>query len=379
MHRSLSLKCSSQINDSEKCGGMNVVQFIPVHTLIFLDMDIIFIPKFMAAISKWTWIFILMKIRSRCSLKCSITEINSKRCAALAKYSLCSLWSFEFNFFMHQCHLIFSSSPFGIRLILALRLCASLSSLPKNHPANMIIQHLSNGQIQLGLSDLRCMNAVFAALFFSLAVSFLSLILLFSPIFPCHYGVHCQNPVDLSCFSTNFLFMAHKKYVSNYMNLIMLSHSCQHQFINIVCNFVPFCVRVQSWEKKGIEEKTTLRKKKIKKKKAFPRIWIVYFIKFFFSPLARSRVLWNISCTCKTMLTARWRKHQNEFSHGDWRVRWEQTSRYRFSDFLSACDCLITKIRLFNQLVWVATLLDSGKMLPDRLSSLYEKKKLILD
>lgn len=68
-------------------------------------------------------------------------------------HSMCSLWSYHFHFFN-------APMPSEFPLVCSwhmshiwLSLSVSFSSLPKNRPANMIIQHSSDGQIKLRLSD----------------------------------------------------------------------------------------------------------------------------------------------------------------------------------------------------------------------------------
>lgn len=135
-----------------------------------------------------------------------------------------------------------------------------LPSLPKNHPANMIIQHLSNGQIELRLSDFekRYTITAFAALFFlPYSLSFFHWSSFFYLILPCQYRVCCQKSADLLCFSASFsIYGLYEPIV----------------FLSIHVNMSG---------------------------KLISRTWIVYF---FSGPPTWSRVPWNISCPFETML-----------------------------------------------------------------------------
>lgn len=137
-----------------------------------------------------------MQVRSRFSLKCSIIEMtNLEQCAALAgvHYVLSVIFLvLFFNAPLPPDFLLLSSWHMPH---IWLSVSLPLSSLPKNHSANMIIQHLSDGQIELRLSDIKeiyiCCFSFLLLFFFFLLPFFFSLNLLFCPL------LHCQNLDDL--------------------------------------------------------------------------------------------------------------------------------------------------------------------------------------
>lgn len=93
--------------------------------------------------------FFLMQVRSAFSLKCSIIEMNLEQRAALA-----GAWYVLSVIFL----VLFFNAPLPPNFLFLyswhmphIWLCvpSPLPFPPNSHPANMIIQHLSDGQIEL--------------------------------------------------------------------------------------------------------------------------------------------------------------------------------------------------------------------------------------
>lgn len=172
-------------------------------------------------------------------------------------------------------------------------------------------------------------------------------------ILPCQSRAHCQNSVELTCFSASFLHKVINCRLVSVWILSMLKHQRQNHCTCIFFHFPSIC---NVWEVSS-----------------FPEFGLYILQSFFQSSNTWSRVLWNISCTCKIMLTANLEETKTKWFSGDQRV--SRAKLWKIQGFLISLR-LLNPRPVLHQIIQSAgvscNFSRQWQMLPDPLSPLSE-------